>query len=371
MKRGLLLLWLLWGFSAFSQSLLTTAESVYFDSKTSPRVGIEVELAGLSVDKVSRAAQKVLRGSVRDRQKLESYVDKKTGRIEHFRVTEKELVDSLIGLLAIKPEDNGTSNSDLKENFTKTRIVEIVTSPISFEQVILFQEALNEIRSQGGLGTEDGFPISIQVNVEMGKGKPENIKVTDVLSILRNYLKPLHRLQIAEELSIPLFRKKYLGLYSPEMMSRILDKSYAPSWEKFFMDFMYRQSLEVLGRKDAWLMSDEVVRELLMQELNEKGFEAILPVIKWNYVRVSSLFMYMFPNDWLTRYLEETTWFHKNPILEFREPNNDFNALGTTKKIVGLVQRSLEVGEFEYIQPSAASSEALCWRLLLGLSVRP
>lgn len=371
MKRGLFLLGFLWGVSAFAQSLLTVSENIYFNPSTAHRVGLEVELAGLSVDEITKAAQKVLGGSIQTHRKLESYVNAKTGRLEHFRIKEKELVDSLIGSLAIKPEDNGTDNSDLKESFAKSQIVEVVTAPLSFSQVVLFQEALNEIRAQGALGTEGGFPISIQVNVELGEGQPENIMVKDVLNIMRNYLKPLHRQQIADELNVPSFRQKYLGLYSPGMMSRILSASYNPSWEEFFLDFMYRQSLEVLGYQEAWSLSEEKVRETLKQELAEKSFEAILPVIKWNYVRASSLFMYMFPDDWLTVHLEETTWFHRYPILEFREPNNDFNVLGATKKIMGLVQRSLKEGEFTHWTSRTSSTDDLCWKLLLGISVRP
>lgn len=373
MKRSLYFILFLWSLSAFPQSLLSTVERLYFDPLLAPRVGLETELAGLNTAEVAHISQKILSGSVVVHERIESQENKNTGTLKHFRVKERELVDSRIGSLIIKPEDNSTDNSNLKENYANTRVVELVTAPVYFPEVVLFQSVLDEVHAQGALGTAVGFPVSIQVNVEMGEGDREKIKVKDVLNILRNYLKPEHRKQIAAELDVPHFRKKFLGLYSPGMMARILDSNYLPSWEDFFVDFMYRQSLEILSYKNAWSLSESQVRAILKDELKTKGFEVILPVIKWNYIRVSSLFMFMFPEDWLTKFLEETTWFHKYPILEFREPNNNFDALGTTRKILGLVQASLKVGEFDFpqYQTKHSETESLCWRLLMGISVQP
>ncbi len=338
----------LWSFTGFSAPFFKTLQEEYFEPSQPQIIGIEVEIGGLRVNKVADLLRKSLNGKIVGVERIESQKDLETGRIEHFRVKEKELRESLIGTIVIKPEDNGTDDSHLVDNYKHTRLVEIVTSPIDFESVILFQGAIEKIEDSGALGTDAGLAISTQVNVEMGGGERENIHVTDILNILRNYLKSDHRKMITKELKVPEQRKKYLGLFSPGMMERISDRKYKPEWETFFFDFMYRQSLEVIGFKNAWEIADDEGRALLKDHLTQNGFKDILPVIKWNYIRVSSLMMFMFPEDWLSQYLKDTTWFHAYPILEFRESNTDFQVASRTMKILGLVYASLDEGEFEF-----------------------
>lgn len=47
----------------------------------------------------------------------------------------------------------------------------------------------------------------MQVNAELGKGKRENIKVEAILNLLRSYLLPGNREQIAQELNAPEIRQ--------------------------------------------------------------------------------------------------------------------------------------------------------------------
>ena len=351
---------------AFSLGLLTTALENHFDPKKAPRVGIEVELAGLSVEKITDILSTVLGGEKDTVVVIEQDTNSTSGQMETFRVIQKKLKNTLIGNILIKPEDNSTDNSNLKSNYAQTNIVEIVTQPLFYGQVLLLQRALIALKSHGAYGTEHGFAISIQANIEMAGGRREDIKVENVLNIMRNYLKPSNRKDIADELNVPSFRKKYLGEYSEGMMSRILDSNYNPTWKEFYLDFMYRQSLERLGNPKAWTMSAERARWTLRNILKTQSFEVLLPVVKWNFIRASSLFMYMQPDDWLTGYLIGTGWFHAYPILEFREPNNDFN-LKIIDKIIGFVQASEQLGEFEHGTPEQLNFSFMpsCEKLLL------
>lgn len=334
---------LVFGFSSIAgaRSLLDVAREQYFDANTAPRIGIEIELAGLTVDKTVQILQSVLGGRIIDNIVHERYIDPETKEEVRYTVTEKILIESSIGNIKVKPEDNVTSNKNLKDAVAKTPLVEIVTAPMTVHGVPALQNALDAIRANGALGTADGFAVAIQLNVEFGRGLKQEMKVETLLNLLRNYLDPENHKNIAEDFKVAEIRKKYLGDYTPGMMKRILDPEYKPTWRQLHFDFMYRQSLELLGYgESAWTRTPRQVKKILQRELRNQGFESILRVIKWNNLRISSLFMFMFPNGKLSRFLLDTTWFHRYPIFEFREPNSDFRILERVQQLVGFVQQS-------------------------------
>ncbi|MCB0379546.1 MAG: amidoligase family protein [Bdellovibrionales bacterium] len=360
---------------ALAANPLIVAEDRYFDPAFMPRVGIEIELTGLSLEELAPIIQKKIGGVIQVYKKEEWDFDPATKKPLRYYVVGKQIEKSLLGALIIKPEDNGTSNDNLKEAYQKTQVVEIVTEPLNYAQVEVLQKAMDAIKEAGALGTSRVSSVSIQINVEMGEGLRENILVNDILTILRGYLHPDPRKDIGFHFKVPKHRQKYLGLFSDGMMERLMDPLYHPSWEKFFEDFMYRQSLEILGFAKAWSFSPKRARRLLRREVEAKGFEVLLPVMKWNYIRVSSLMMFMFPKDWLTQYLLETDWFKDHPILEFREPNNDFRVNSKVRKITGHVIRSTHEGVVALkglgfrkgVLPIFKVSRPSCQRIMLNL----
>lgn len=119
-----------------------------------------------------------------------------------------------------------------------------------------------------------------------------------------------------------------------------MNPRYAPNWDDLYFDSMYRSSLELLGQSDAWTISKDKGRQKLQQLVKARGFEALLPVVKWNFARYSSLMLYMRPDDWLSQFLIQTGWFKAYPILEFHHPNNDFQVNATADWICRLVTMS-------------------------------
>lgn len=326
---------------ASAQTFLEFSENTLFNPATAPRIGLEIELTGLTQQEIGGELQKTLGGALKWVTMMEENLNSQTRQIETYPVHELHLVNSsMVADVIIKPEDNVTENADMAEQKARTRIYEIVTPPIRYEQAIPLQAALESMQAKGAQGTGEGHAVAIQVNVEMGEGDPKKISARKILAILRNYLKPEHRESIAHELQAPAFRQMYLGLYTAGMMSRILDTNYQPSNKKFFFDFMYRQSLELLGVREAWIMPEAQARKALQSILTQRPFDEILPVVKWNYIRASAVLMFLYPNDWLSRYLHDTTWFHQYPILEFREANSDFMLLKRIKQFLGIVQYS-------------------------------
>lgn len=336
---------------ASAQTFLDFAETSLFNPATAPRIGLEVELTGLTQQEIGEELQKTLGGTLRWVTIMEENLNSQTRKIETYPVHELHLVNSsMVADVIIKPEDNVTENADMAELKARTRIYEIVTPPIRYEQAIPLQAALESMQLKGAQGTQDGHAVAIQVNVEMGEGDPKKISAVKILTILRNYLKPEHRESIAYELQAPAFRQMYLGLYTPGMMSRILDMNYRPSNKRFFFDFMYRQSLELFGVREAWIMPEAQARKKLQSILEQRPFDEILPVVKWNYIRASAVLMFLYPKDWLSRYLHDTTWFHQYPILEFREANSDFLLLKRIKQFLGIVQYSETHGDIVWLE---------------------
>ena len=349
---------------ASAQTFLDFSENSFFNPVTAPRIGLEIELTGLTQQEIGEELQKTLGGTLKWITIMEDNLNSQTRKIETYPVHELHLVNSsMVADVIIKPEDNVTENADMAELKAHTRIYEIVTPPIRYEQAIPLQVALESIQWKGAQGTRDGHAVAIQVNVEMGEGDPKKISALKILAILRNYLKPEHRESIAYELQVPAFRQMYLGLYTPGMMSRILDMNYRPSNKQFFFDFMYRQSLELLGVLEAWILPEAQARKALQSILAQRPFDEILPVVKWNYIRASAVLMFLYPKDWLSRYLHETTWFHKYPILEFREANSDFLLLKRIKQFLGLVQYSETHGDIIW---SKGMSQLQCRQLFVN-----
>ncbi len=349
MKKTLIVLtFLFWGHLSFAQNFLDQSERFLFNPKEAPRIGLEVELTGLNALEMAEVLKIHLGGKVIKKSRIEKEMDIETGRMISYRVHELHLIGSSMGSVIVKPEDNSTSNTKVLDNYAQTRIFEIVTPPIRVEQVPPLQDALDEMKRRGAMGTLDGYAVAIQVNVEMAEGNPDKIKAKNILSILRNYLKPEHRQQIQKDLKVADFRQPYLGLFTPGMMDRILDPGYEPSNKKFFLDFMYRQSLELLGERGAWTLSETEVREKLPQLIENRNFDVLLPVMKYNYIRVSAVLMFLFPDDWISQYMDRTGWFHRYPILEFREANSDFILLKRVKQFLGIVQHSVTVGDIQF-----------------------
>jgi len=344
-KTGLILCLLFLSQFSFAKNLLDHSEQFFFNQTKAPRVGLEIELTGLSALEIAEIIKSHLGGKVLTKNRIDKELDPETGRWIRYKVQELHIVGSSMGEVIVKPEDNSTSNNNVSENYEQTSIFEIVTPPIYFEQVEPLQRALNEMKTRGAQGTLDGHAIAIQVNVEIGEGQPKKIKAETILRILRNYLNPEARESIGQALMVADFRRPYLGLFTEGMMSRILDIDYKPTNKKLFFDFMYRQSLELLGQDQAWEMPESEARELLPKLMEGKNFDVLLPVMKYNFIRVSAVLMFLFPNDWISQYMASTGWFHRYPILEFREANSDFILLKRVKQFLGIVQFSENRGE--------------------------
>lgn len=322
------------------------ARTQWYSPQKMPIVGLEVELTNMSQKNVSKYLHQLLGGYVVIEEK--EYAGRNLqGESITWRVLVYKHKDTRIGSFYVELDENGTSGRALQQ---ENAVVEVVTRPLVAETVTIFDHALLELQRLGAMGVDSGQPVAIQLNLQVGDGSRETIDVHKLIEFLRNYYMSSHRHILDNYFSVPEIRKKYIGEYSPEMMKRILDSNYKPTSAQFYEDFMYRQSMEILGDSKAWSMSVQDVRDRLKSKVTVSGVDVLLPVVKWNHVRISSLLMFLFPDEWMSKYLLQSKWVRALPIIEVREPNSDFRLLDYYQTLGGLFIKSFYEGAFVFLE---------------------
>lgn len=317
-----------------------------FEPYAERRAGIESEMKGLGAEAAAKIAWPIVSGKMEPQTLKYTFDDSATGDYEEIPYTRYKIWRSSIDKLLIKPEFNAKSVEELRTLDLNDVPIELVTAPLSRAQIAEYQKVLTALKKAGAIGTTDQLAVSNQVNTEIGQGIREKMYPETLVAILANYFHPDNRAEIAKRWNAPEVRMPYLGFPAPGFLKRVMDVNYRPTWDQLYMDSMYRAGLEMLQVPGAWTMSDAQARDRLRAIVEERGMECLVPLIKWNFVRYSSLLMYMRPDDWLTKRLIESDWVHDWPILEFREPNNDFNIVDTANDVLNFVAASERVGRF-------------------------
>lgn len=316
--------------SASAVDFLDTAERHFYSPMQNQKFGIEVEMMGLSQEDIVKIVQDRFGG-------IHGISDaKNTIRIAHSR----------IGDIDIKLEVNETSDDPNIKWDTSKNVIELVTEPITYEQTVELDKTMQELKKAGAIGTNGINPISIQINVGMMEGTPDQ-QAKEVVDIMRNYYRRSHQEQIRAASVVPTERWLYLQDYSEHLMAKIFDPSYKPTAEQFFFDFIYRQSLEETlqhNKKAAWTMSEADVRELV----EKSDFKVHVKITKLNQIKVASLLLKWFPNDPYTKSILKQGWIKAAPLLEYRIFNNDFEVAKKVRQVVGIHQATRKYGAFDH-----------------------
>lgn len=303
-----------------------------FDPSSTLRVGVEVEIQGLSPLDLARIISQKWGGEIID----SSYERQVQGQKDSLVLFKYKVKSTPFGTLRIHTDDNSTSSILVVEN----RVTELVTKPLTYNHLIQLQDFLKELEQKGALGTEGKRPVSTQFTIDFYYDNPDQT-VSRLIHFLKTYYHPDLSTQIKKFFSTAETRKTYVGQYSKGMMTRLLSPDYHPTAKQFYFDFMYRQILEINGFSEtAWLMEESKVRELVINLSKREGVEAFLRAVKWNDLKISSLLIYLFPQDPLSQFLLESKWIKSYPAIEFREANTDFLIIDKYHFLAGLIQRS-------------------------------
>jgi hypothetical protein len=316
--------------SASAVDFLDSAERHFYSPMQNQKFGIEVEMMGLSQEQVVQIVQDRYGG-------ITGISDaKNTIRI----------ANSILGNIEIKLEVNETSDDPNIKWDTSKNVIELVTEPITYEQTVELDKAMQELKKAGAIGTNGINPISIQINVGMMEGTP-NQQALEVVDIMRNYYRKSHQEQIRASSLVPNERWLYLQDYSEHLMAKIFDPKYKPTAEQFFFDFIYRQSLEetlVHNKQAAWTMSEADVRALV----EKSNYKVHVKITKLNQIKVASLLLKWFPNDPYTKAILKQGWIKAAPLLEYRIFNNDFEVAKKVRQVVGIHQATRKYGAFDH-----------------------
>ncbi|OFZ21753.1 MAG: hypothetical protein A2X94_15815 [Bdellovibrionales bacterium GWB1_55_8] len=327
--------------------VLYDAASTFFNPEDKTRLGIEVEFKGLSPEASANEVARVLGGEVGTRTStiktdIKGYGADGKPIYNEFTSTQYVVKDSSIGDVVLKLETNQIDDVG-KIDYDKM-IVELITEPIQYPQVEKLEDALKGLERIGAKGTDRYTAVSTQVNMEMFAGRREDVSVPKILDLMRAYLRPEHKAQIDAHLKVPALRKPYVSSYSDGFMKKLLDPQYKPTERELFDDFFYRQSMERLGDKKAWTDPLKKVQARFFAHPNP-----IVPsVVKQNSLRVSSLLMWMFPDDPVTHLIHDAGWAVPRPLVEFREWNNTFTAAEPARQALGLKEAAYKYGYFDH-----------------------
>ncbi len=302
-------------------------------------VGFEAEFTKLNIESTTRALVEVLGGDIRIKTNKVEGRDRK-GLLVAFDTFENRIENSSLGEVVIKPEDNGFDMATYIETKGHYKTVEIVTSPIREQNIGLLHNAVLILPRLGAVGTENQFPVSLQVSVEIASARTPKRTPAYLIKLLRDYFSEPNYSIIRAEWTIPPARHGYIGRPSDGFMKKLSLDSYRPSLRQFYDDAMYRQAHEMLigPFEKSWKGSVEAVRAEVLEYIQKHSFEAALRVFKWNDIKLTNLLIYWFPNDPLSRLLVESTWFQPIPAIEFRAPNNDFDVLKVASRVLSLIE---------------------------------
>ncbi len=326
-----------------NESVLDTFADAHYSPGNS-KVGIEIELTGLPINRILELLidPGVLGGKVEEKPRYLKMKEPVAGLADVVAVPGYKIRDSKAGKLLVKLEGNELTPSESFDKVLAASVTEIVSSPIEKQEMIdALQRALSVLEANGAIGTADRNAVSIQVNWEVvPEAEVKSLSPMVIVNILKTFLAPLNRQIIASELNVPSFRQRYLGNLTPGAQDKILSSSYRViSWRDLYDDLVYRQLAELLiGRKAAWSEPIDKIRPIVFSAVRSKGLPFLLPVVKWGYVRWSSILLLAVPDDPISKYLVESKWFKALPILEFREPNNDFKVVRAVRRLVSLAQ---------------------------------
>ncbi|MBI3535816.1 MAG: amidoligase family protein, partial [Deltaproteobacteria bacterium] len=319
-----------------TQDFLTSAEKIFFDeSQIKRRFGVEIEFTGLKDYQIEKIIEAVFHAQVIE-------------RLEHGEVK----FESPYGEIKLKIESSAwrIALTDPKQYQKQWEIDlrsaprEIVLPPLTYENIELFERLGAVLQEFGAIGTTASNAVSTQVNVEMPTliNNPDALK--NLINLLRIYSRPEHVLQMQEKLKIPKIRQEYLYELQPGFLKKLQDPMYQPTLREFYDDYLYRQSLEFLGFRNAWTLPIEKARELLLDQP-----EVVVPqIVKMVRLRISSLLLEAIPDDPLSFAIRIQKWARPAPIVEFREFNNDFDFIKDIRRALGIVHSAETLGNYDH-----------------------
>jgi hypothetical protein len=229
------------------------------------KVGVEIELSGLSYDELVDHASRLLEGIP---ELASRYVTKLETKAGTFTI---ELDSDPIKDLDLDDERLPQSIRDLSNHamdvidFAAERIVplEIVGPPLAFTRVELIEHLVDELRELGAEGSREAiyFAFGLQLNPELPDLEPSTIvRYLQAFAALYDWLKSRHQLDISRKFTT------YIEPWSSRYTDKLMAEDYAPDQASLMKDYLHfnptrNKALDLLplfAHLDSELLSDYV-----------------------------------------------------------------------------------------------------------------
>ncbi|MDO3720250.1 amidoligase family protein [Marinobacter sp. chi1] len=205
--------------------------------KKERRVGVELELSGLSYDQLVFNVSDFLGAKPRLESRYVTKIDTEFGEytveldselVKDLDLSDSQLPDSIreLGGQALEVIDAAAE-----------RIVplEIITPPLPFNEVGQIEALVSALRQQGALGSRESiyYAFGLQLNPELPDLEPATlVRYLQAFAALYDWLKSRHQLDISRKMTT------YIEPWSSRFTDRLMTDDYAPDQSELMLDYL-------------------------------------------------------------------------------------------------------------------------------------
>jgi len=201
------------------------------------RVGVEIELSGLSYDALVELTGELLSGTAREASRyvaeLETDLGKFTIELDSDPIKDLDLQDER--LPASVRELGGQAMDVIDAAAEKIVPLEIVSPPLPFSTLERVETLCDELRKAGALGSREAiyYAFGLQLNPELPDLEaPTLVRYLQAFAILYEWLKARHQIDISRKFT------SYIEPWSSTYTDKLVEDDYAPDVAQLMKDYL-------------------------------------------------------------------------------------------------------------------------------------
>jgi len=227
------------------------------------RVGVEVEISGLSYEKLVALTARLLDGEAKQTSRYVSSVQTPLGdftiELDSDPIKELQLRDER---LPVSIQEFGGHAMDIIDAAAEKIVpLEIVSPPIPFTKLDAIEALCNELREAGAVGSREAivYAFGLQLNPELPDLKPATlVNYFRAFATLYDWLKSRHQLDISRKFT------NYIEPWDSKYIDLLLSDDYEPDQRQMMEDYLHtnptrNRALDLLPLFSH--LDDELLRE--------------------------------------------------------------------------------------------------------------
>lgn len=201
------------------------------------RVGIEIELSGLSYEALVRLVARFLNAEPKLQSRYVTTLETELGAftieldsdpIKDLDLTDERLPESIREL-------GGQAMEVIDAAAERVVPLEIISPPMPFSQVTQVQAMMKMLRKEGALGSREAiyYAFGLQLNPELPDLTPKTlIRYFQAFAALYDWLKSRHQIDISRKFTT------YIEPWSSRYTDLLMEDDYAPDQEQLMRDYL-------------------------------------------------------------------------------------------------------------------------------------